>query len=175
MPVGKLNNPDIGAVGAANGSRGGRPLGSRNKLQSEARSFAQAVLSDEAYRANVLYRARTGTLGPFEATLWAYAIGRPPASLTVHVEHGPEEDLSTCSNEELASRARRLADACASLPSSPARAALPVIDVAAQSEVLRTEPEPEPQSMEDARREELVRLLAEQAGLEQGEAAGEQG
>jgi hypothetical protein len=169
MPSGNL---EIGTVGAANGNRGGRPKGSLSAASREARDFAARVICDPEYRANVLERARTGQLGAFETTLWSYAAGKPPASLTVHVEHGPAEDLAALSNEELAERAKFLADACALLASAPA--ALPVIDVAAQSE-----PEAKrPVRSERNEREELVRLLAEQAVAEArdatvtGEAAG---
>ena len=170
-----MSNVDIAKIGAL-GNRQGRPKGSVSRVTQEARNFAARVICDPEYRANVLERARSGTLGAFEQVLWAYAAGKPPDHVTVRVERAEQDDLATLSNVELAARAKLLAEACALLPASPT--ALPVIDVEASrpSEVQSEPPQSEPPAALTAKREakrpvrsdanmreELVRLLLVEA------------
>lgn len=87
--------------------KGGRPKGSYTIKKLTAIAFARDVCNDEEYRQNLLHRARTGQLGSMEATIWAYAFGKPleRVDLTIAV---PQEDYTQLSIEELACRAAEL-------------------------------------------------------------------
>jgi hypothetical protein len=72
----------------------------------EARLFALQVVRDPAYRARLLQDARHGKLPPAVHTmLWHYAYGKPVEQIEVR-----ESSLEDLSNEELAMRARAIAD-----------------------------------------------------------------
>jgi hypothetical protein len=70
------------------GSRKGKP----NKATETVRALARHFVDDPAYRAALKARLEAGTAGTMEATLWAYAYGRPtlisedgevPTSITI--------------------------------------------------------------------------------------------
>jgi hypothetical protein len=136
-----MPNPNLAIV-----PRPGRPKGALNYTTREAREFAARIISDPEYQADILRRARSGQLGSFEQTLWAYAAGKPPTDLTVRVEATRlRDDLASMTTEQLAARAQLLVEQIRSLPD-----AQPVIDAVAL---------PTP----DEEREELIRLLVEAA------------
>ena len=87
--------------------RGGRPKGALNFRTKQIQAFCRSVCEDPLYRKTVIDRARSGTLGPMEPVILAYAYGKPKESIDLHV--GPlAEDLSALSIEELAQRAEAM-------------------------------------------------------------------
>jgi hypothetical protein len=77
------------------GKTGGRKKGTPNKTTVELREFFSSVLRDPAYRAQLLTKARLGTLPPpVEIALWYYEMGKPKETIDQHldvsVQHAPE-------------------------------------------------------------------------------------
>jgi hypothetical protein len=72
----------------------GRKAGTPNKVQTEVRALARALLDDPEYRAALRKRLLDGTAGAMEQLLWHYGYGRPtldspadgamPTSITIH-------------------------------------------------------------------------------------------
>jgi hypothetical protein len=88
--------------------RGRRP-GSKNKVATEARAFAAAVISDADYRESVWRRIFNDELPPqIEALLWYYTAGKPVerVNLTDETDH---EDLEGMTPAELAQEAMKVA------------------------------------------------------------------
>lgn len=84
------------------GAGPGRPRGSPNRVNGELRQFIQRVLTDPEYQADVMRRARTGTLGgALEVQLWQLVLGKPVERLkldaTLQDERSPlhYESIST--------------------------------------------------------------------------------
>jgi hypothetical protein len=94
-----------------------RELAQRLKLErltaaqhNEARVFALRVVRDPLYREKLLIFARARRLHPLiEQMLWHYAYGKPPDRIELG-RIGDSAQLETLSKEELAQRARDLAD-----------------------------------------------------------------
>lgn len=109
--------------------------------------MARKIVTDEEYLQALQQRALNGTLGAMEPVLWYFAFGKPKER--VEVVDSRREVLASLSNEELAERAAALAELIRGLK-APLQPEIEVSSV--------TVPE-------DDQRKQLVRLLAEQAGL----------
>lgn len=78
--------------------------------RNEVRIFALRVLRDETYQRNLLQAARDRTIAPqIELALYHYGYGKPPDRLEIG-NIGESEALESLSREELAERARSLAE-----------------------------------------------------------------
>jgi len=87
--------------------------------RNEARTFALSIVRDPEYRANLLKAARTRTLPPaVEVVLLAYAWGKPTERVELG-RPGAFDDLSSLTTDELAQRARLLAEVASSLTPEP--------------------------------------------------------
>jgi hypothetical protein len=95
----------------------GRPKGRLNDATLEGRRLAQEIVRDPIYRESLLERARNGTLGTLEPTLWAYAWGKPKEHIAI--SHETPEPYGEMSNEELAERAEQLAELVRQLDQDP--------------------------------------------------------
>jgi hypothetical protein len=89
------------------GGIGGRPKGSLSEKTLAVREFCRSVCEDKEYRAAILRRARTNTLGPMEQVIWAYAWGRPKERVEIELS-APSPDLSQLSMQELIMQASEL-------------------------------------------------------------------
>jgi hypothetical protein len=62
----------------------GRPKGSKNRMSAaekrDGRTAALKIISDPAYRKNLMARLRRGDAGPIENLLWLFAYGKPHES-----------------------------------------------------------------------------------------------
>jgi len=80
-------------------------------LEAEARHFSLQIVRDEDYRKNLLVYAKARMLAPaLEIMLWHYAYGKPPDRLELGTGSAASLDLEGLSKEELAARARALAE-----------------------------------------------------------------
>lgn len=68
----------------------GRPPGTPNKVTTEAKAAANALVDDPIYRQKLLERMREGTAGAVEVLMWHYAKGKPKE----RIELGADEKLS---------------------------------------------------------------------------------
>ena len=91
------------------GNPKGRRRGSRNRATVEAREFAGRLIDDPEYRESLRRRLISGSAGAMEATVWAYALGKP----VDRVEQGAPGAFAALTNEELK---RRLLAALAVMP-----------------------------------------------------------
>jgi len=79
------SNPNPSGGDPDNLKRGtGRPKGSKNRLTNaekrDGRVVALKIISDPAYRKNLMSRLRSGDAGPIENLLWLFAYGKPHES-----------------------------------------------------------------------------------------------
>lgn len=78
-----------------------------NKLKPE--EFFNKVMKDSAYQESFWLRARAGTLpAALEVRMWEYIFGKPVEKVEMQVS---KSDLHGLSNEELADRATKIAEA----------------------------------------------------------------
>ena len=90
---------------------------------NEARIFALRVVRDPLYREKLLIFARARRLHPLiEQMLWHYAYGKPPERVELG-RAGDFESLEHLSKEELAERARKLAELLLKPPTDTSDAA----------------------------------------------------
>ena len=87
--------------------------------QNEARIFALRLVRDPVYRAVLLRDWRARKLHPaIEQMIYAYAWGRPPERIELG-RIGESDELQHLSKEELAARARALAELILQVPPEP--------------------------------------------------------
>jgi hypothetical protein len=73
----------------------GRPKGSPNKVSSEVRAIAKALVEDRAYREGLQERLRDGTAAPaVEVMLWNYAYGKPKNELALTLDIMSQQQLA---------------------------------------------------------------------------------
>lgn len=61
----------------------GRTKGTPNKLTTEVREAARAIVDDPAYRESLIKRLHAGLAPHMETLLWHYAYGKPKETIEV--------------------------------------------------------------------------------------------
>jgi hypothetical protein len=83
---------------------------SGTRIPSEAKNFAQGIITSPEYRESIKRRVKEGKLAaPIEQLLWYYAYGKPVDKIDLTMDDGRE--LEGMTTEELAEEARMLAAA----------------------------------------------------------------
>jgi hypothetical protein len=86
---------NITTFAAGNHTGKGRPKGSPNKVSSEVRAIARALVEDRAYRRALQERLRDGTAAPaVEVMLWNYAYGKPKDELALTLDIMIQQQLA---------------------------------------------------------------------------------
>lgn len=86
----------------------GRPRGAMGALTKQAREAASRILDSAEYLMSLKTRANQGTLPPpVEIMLWHYRYGKPKDQIVITQS---EENLTELTTEELALRAKAIAD-----------------------------------------------------------------